>query len=78
MGGMSKKLGELWKKVSSEEKDKYKVRHAYAHAPVVPDLLAQKTDGRVWLEHQSTKALSCSKNMHFKFLCRMQVACHSH
>ena len=26
---MSKKLGEMWKEVSSEEKDKYKVRQAY-------------------------------------------------
>ena len=31
MGDMSKKLGEMWKEASSEEKDTYKVHSAYLH-----------------------------------------------
>ena len=31
MGDMSKKLGELWREASSEEKEKYKVCHVRMH-----------------------------------------------
>lgn len=50
---MSKKLGELWKEASGEEKDKYKVCYAYAHTPIVPEAWHQKPNRRAWLMHQS-------------------------
>lgn len=43
MGDMSKKLGEMWKEASSEEKDKYKVCHAYVHIVAYLNIPAQKT-----------------------------------
>ena len=42
---MSKKLGELWKEASSEDKDKYKVSYAYMHIRARPAFAPEMCGG---------------------------------